>query len=294
MISQKERLALHKAIQRVIGKQIGFDKVKIEHPFPNHFADLYWPEKSLVIEIQCSPISLEEVLKRNRDYEKLGLDIVWILHQKSFNRKTLTASERYLRTRCALYTNIFTNGTGVIYDQHEVIDGHLRLYKSPPYTIDITTPKKISWAKSYLMRWKIDALWSLGNRGIVFDGNCKTRPFWDQLTQLHIACKLKPFYKRIEYGESSTRKFACLFLKCGHALGLATLFLLLQWKKSRDTFLGNKNTQEYTRRQKKRSSSLIGNCLSAIDKGSFPCPLVKYQTLIESLSIASLAYLAAA
>ena len=162
-----ERLSLHRAIQTWIADRIGPELVKIEHPFPQHFADLYWPEKNLIFEIQCSPLSIQEAIKRNEDYEALGLHVIWILHQKTFNQRVVGATELYLRSRSAYYTDIYSNNTGMIYDQDELVLGHRRVFRSQRYRIEKFEVEPLSWPQTWVRRVQIDALWRHGKRPIV-------------------------------------------------------------------------------------------------------------------------------
>jgi len=61
---------------------------QLEHHFPSisRIADAYCPEKKMVFEVQCSPISLEEMESRNRDYASIGLDVVWLLLERRFSK----------------------------------------------------------------------------------------------------------------------------------------------------------------------------------------------------------------
>jgi len=113
--------------------------VILEQRFKGHIADIYWPEKKIVFEVQCSPIAYEPAKKRTEDLEKLGLTVIWILHQKTFNKKHLSPSEIYFVTkRCSLYTNISQAGDGWVFDQEEVISDCMRLKKSPPREINVS------------------------------------------------------------------------------------------------------------------------------------------------------------
>lgn len=93
--------------------------LKIEFPFPKiqRIADAYWSELNIVFEVQCSPITKKEILRRNRDYQKLGLIVVWIFHEKHFNRRFPSKAEKAARKKLAYYTNINSKGYGMIYDQ---------------------------------------------------------------------------------------------------------------------------------------------------------------------------------
>ncbi|MBS0622365.1 MAG: hypothetical protein JSR80_05360 [Verrucomicrobia bacterium] len=93
---------------------------RVEHPFPQigRIADVYW--ENFVFEVQCSPISADEVQKRNEDYAKLGLRVVWILHDRRFNRLKVTPAELFLADQPHHFTNIDKEGKGEIYDQKRV------------------------------------------------------------------------------------------------------------------------------------------------------------------------------
>ncbi len=79
----------------------------LEKKIENRIADAVWEEKKIVFEIQFSPISLEEVQNRCRDYQRLGYTPIWILHDRRFNRPWMSPAEEYLRTHA---TTFFTDG----------------------------------------------------------------------------------------------------------------------------------------------------------------------------------------
>ncbi len=95
---------------------------QLEHPFSsiNRIADVYWPKKNIIYEVQCSPITAEEVAARNADYNRLGLTVVWILHDRRFNRRHLTAAEHFLHDKPHYFTNIDSSGAGIFYDQKKI------------------------------------------------------------------------------------------------------------------------------------------------------------------------------
>ncbi len=230
---------LHKAIQHKIASLIGYEKVAMEHPFPHHFADLYWPEKKLIIEIQCTPIALEEAIKRTLDYEKMGLNIVWILHQKSFNKKYLSPTELFLRSRSALFTDIFVNDTGIIYDQDEVIAGHRRLFRSSPYPIDITQPEILPWWVRHKRRLMIDALWNVGKGSVGFKGDRREKDLKASLKWFTIKNRLNPFYRKFEGHEWAGTRIICFLLR---------LFSHLVSKNAKNIGVGRRNRRGSPRR----------------------------------------------
>src|SRR5687767_12314803 len=98
--SQHRKSAIHLQLQQRFLHLLPPGECQLERPFKriHRIADVVWEPQKIVFEIQCSPISLEEVQKRNADYASLGYQVVWILHTKTFNQQRLSAAELYLRT----------------------------------------------------------------------------------------------------------------------------------------------------------------------------------------------------
>ncbi len=128
-------------------------KIFMEYRFANigRIADIYLPKDQMVIEIQCSPISLEEVKQRNRDYASLGLRVLWLLHESQFNRKKISSAARYLRKKGAYYIHLQNLNNLHFYDQWESIDRNIRIFKSGAQKIDLRAYKqKQIWQKMIL------------------------------------------------------------------------------------------------------------------------------------------------
>ncbi|MBS0635660.1 MAG: hypothetical protein JSR37_09380 [Verrucomicrobia bacterium] len=111
---QSGKTEAHIAIQRLIGEQIGAHKTQEELRFDSigRIADVAWPEKKLIFEVQCSPISAEEVEARNRDYASIGWNVIWVLHDKRFNKRRLSDAETFLLS----HPHYFSDAKS-IYDQ---------------------------------------------------------------------------------------------------------------------------------------------------------------------------------
>ncbi len=103
----------------------------------NRIADVVCPSKRIIFEVQCSPISLEEVKSRNRDYESIGYTVVWILHDQRFNKSTLLAAEQYLQNYQHYFTNIDHLRNGIIYDQFRVFDRARPVFSTKLFSIDV-------------------------------------------------------------------------------------------------------------------------------------------------------------
>jgi competence protein CoiA len=134
---QHQKSEEHIRVQLHLLQLIGPQEAQMEAPFPsiNRIADIAWHEKKMIFEIQCSPISLQEAKERCLDYEKMGYNLFWILHDKRFNKKKLTAAEHFLRSRGGYFTNINKIGIGIFYDQLDLVKNHRRLAKGPKLPI---------------------------------------------------------------------------------------------------------------------------------------------------------------
>ena len=110
----------------------------LEWRFPeiNRIADVVWESEKLIFEVQCSPISAEEVHARHRDYENLGYRVIWILHDRRYNRRKVYPVEHAPH----YYTNIDEEGKGMIYDQFDLVQGNSRKTTFAPLVVDLTQP----------------------------------------------------------------------------------------------------------------------------------------------------------
>lgn len=117
---------------------------QMEHFFPQikRIADVVWWPQHIIFEIQCSPITTSEIIARNKDYQSIGFEVVWVLHDKRFNKKHCSPAEQYLQHMPRYFTNINSNGQGIIYDQIEQQIRGYRVYQSKPFCIDPTSPLK--------------------------------------------------------------------------------------------------------------------------------------------------------
>ncbi len=128
----------HLRIQKQIQALLPPNEAFLERRFPQigRIADLVWEPRKLIFEVQCSPITLKEVKQRKKDYESCGYRLIWILHDKRFNRRWPTPAEIFLREG-ACY---FTNGTH-FYDQEEIIKGRQRTMRGTPLPISLVSDR---------------------------------------------------------------------------------------------------------------------------------------------------------
>jgi competence protein CoiA len=135
---QAAKSIAHLATQLYLQQLLGQENVRLEHPFPEigRIADVYWPARQLIFEVQCSSITAPEVESRNQDYASVGCQVVWILHDRRFNRARRSAAERLLQHQLVYYTHISKVGEGGIYDQVELLDGS----RLPPTSVQLNRP----------------------------------------------------------------------------------------------------------------------------------------------------------
>lgn len=140
-LSQKsmEHLQTQLHLQRLIGESV----CRLEVPFPQirRIADVLWADQRLVFEVQCSPISAAEVAARNSDYAKIGLQVVWLLHTKTFGRERLAPAEQLLRQRPCYFTTIDSKGVGSIVDRFDVAQKGWRIHALEDLAVDLCLPK---------------------------------------------------------------------------------------------------------------------------------------------------------
>lgn len=124
----------HLQTQLVLQRLLPPGEASLEKAFPEiaRIADIFWDKHRLVFEIQCSSISPQEIQARNRAYQSLGFQVVWILHDHLYNSYRLTSAEHFLRPHTHYFTNINEQGEGHFYDQAKK--------RGPPLTIDLTRP----------------------------------------------------------------------------------------------------------------------------------------------------------
>ncbi|MCC5831626.1 MAG: hypothetical protein JJU12_01090 [Chlamydiales bacterium] len=132
----------HRFIQLAIKEALAPQEVWLEKSFPEigRVADVVWPCRKIIFEIQYSPISAREVKERNRDYGRLGYTVIWILHERRYNRTYLTPAERFLRLQTHYFTNINSLGQGEIYDQYARVRRGRRVERTPCYPITLSHP----------------------------------------------------------------------------------------------------------------------------------------------------------
>ncbi|MCI5051640.1 MAG: hypothetical protein MRY21_00715 [Simkaniaceae bacterium] len=127
---------LHRSIQYYIYRLLHFQTVEIEKSYPeiDRIADIFWAEKKIIFEVQCTMIPFKEMQDRVRDYASLGLQVVWLLHAN--NPWLTSATWDDLKKLPHFYTNLDLRDNGVFFDQIW-LEGH---GKSAPYVVELDAP----------------------------------------------------------------------------------------------------------------------------------------------------------
>ncbi|MCB1081730.1 MAG: hypothetical protein KDK63_01140 [Chlamydiia bacterium] len=139
-----KRKTSHEAIQKFLKEKLPGAELEKNFTEIGRIADIVYFPKKIIYEIQCSSIDLEEVLQRNKDYASIGFHVLWILHDRHFNKKFTSPAELYLRKRGAYYTSLTKEGHGFFYDQLDFFSGAIRIYKGRPLVIKKFIPQKVS------------------------------------------------------------------------------------------------------------------------------------------------------
>lgn len=141
---------IHLQVQTHLQALLSEEDCLLEYRFPtiNRIADAFWKPRNLVFEIQCSSINAEEVRSRIQDYHSLGLQVVWILHDRRFNQVRISAAEQYLQKFPYYFTNIDESGDGEIYDQFSLNLKGIRENILSPMPVDLRHPRWFSEEKT--------------------------------------------------------------------------------------------------------------------------------------------------
>jgi competence protein CoiA len=119
---QSGKSIVHLQIQHHLQKILQDCELEKHFPAVNRIADVVWEKEKMVFEIQCSPITAREIEERNRNYHSIGYQVVWILHDRLYNKNRLTAAEYFLQESPHYFTNINSDGVGRVYDQWDVVE----------------------------------------------------------------------------------------------------------------------------------------------------------------------------
>ena len=141
--NQHKKTLTHLQIQLSLHSQMPGSTIEKSFSQIHRIADVSWEEYGIVFEVQYSAISLAEIKARCSDYKKLGLSIVWILHDTRFNKRRMTNAEAFLRQNNAYYSNIDATGQVKIYDQFDICRNMIKIFKGPPLKVCLANPNPL-------------------------------------------------------------------------------------------------------------------------------------------------------
>jgi competence protein CoiA len=139
---QQGKSLTHLQLQYTLQSLLPPGEVILEHPFPTvkRIADVAWIPRKIIFEIQCSPISPDEIEGRQQDYLSQGFHVVWILHDRRYNQQRLSAAEHFLQPFPHYFTSIDADGKGLIYDQFSIFQKGMRKHKGKVLEINPSKP----------------------------------------------------------------------------------------------------------------------------------------------------------
>lgn len=142
---QNNKTEPHIRTQQYLLEQLPKGECALEYRFEGicRIADVVWFPQKIVFEVQCSPISKEEVASRNQDYKSIGYDVVWILHERRFHRRRISSIETFLKDSPKFYTNMDKQGRGFVYDQLFSIENGWKRNKGP--ILPVSIPNIFPW-----------------------------------------------------------------------------------------------------------------------------------------------------
>lgn len=227
---QHQKGRIHIQLQSYFFQQLPTGDCQIELSFPliRRIADVAWFSEKIVFEIQYSPISPQEVIERTRDYQSVGWEVIWILHDHRYNQYRLSAAEIALRTTPHFFTNFNEVGDGLIYDQFDYCDHAFRYNRLSPLPIDIkNVMRSLNFPKQHCI-YKLaqrKGAWLLGFKGDLLDCFLKgeNKEYFLEAT----AIEKKYYEKKTVTGLNILRKIFHLVWKKGIVFSYELLFRFL-------------------------------------------------------------------
>jgi competence protein CoiA len=165
----------HLQLQYYLKNHLPESEVELECRFPKigRIADVAWHPQKIIYEIQCSPISSEEINARNADYASVGYQVIWIFHDSRYNKQRLSAAEISALRHPHYFTNMNAKGEGIIYDQCSLVVNHQRTHRLPMLSVDILSPISLTERKRQkkipiILQQRANS-WPIGFRGDTLD-----------------------------------------------------------------------------------------------------------------------------
>lgn len=138
----------HLAVQQRIARELPEAIIECRFPQIGRIADICSKPLRLVIEVQCSSMTIKEARRRRADYESLGFTLVWVLHCHKYYQRVAHPFEYLLAKERHYFTNIDAQGEGVIFDVISRIEEGKRVILSEPLPISFLSWPPVDYFKA--------------------------------------------------------------------------------------------------------------------------------------------------
>ena len=140
----------HKAIKQLIFKLVAEKDGRIiesslEKCFKNRRADVYFKfkdGKQVVVEVQHSKISVKEVIERTREYNRLNIHVLWILHGNGACVASPKLSRDMREVKISPVENFLHEMYGGRVYYVVVKENNEKLSITPPFALHFSLPSK--------------------------------------------------------------------------------------------------------------------------------------------------------
>lgn len=136
----------HLLIQLGLQKIFPPGEVVMEKPFLSvgRVADLFWERENIVFEIQCSFLFEPQAKERISAYRQAGIEVIWILDDRIFNKRKLRPAEMFLRHHQGYFVSSPRKPSMMFYDQHEILIDGERVKKGQKLPIQFSKVKTVN------------------------------------------------------------------------------------------------------------------------------------------------------
>ena len=86
LTKEGSQITAHKKVQSYLKSLYPNGQLEVAFPIISRRADFYLATHQLIIEVQFSPIPIQEIEARCKDYKRIGLSVIWLL-DKRYERK---------------------------------------------------------------------------------------------------------------------------------------------------------------------------------------------------------------
>ena len=129
----------HLLLQKLLNAAYPGSEQEFRFPTIGRIADVAHVDKKIIFEVQCSPMTSEEMQQRVQDYGQVGFQVIWILSDSTFLKKKVSAFEMALQD----FPHYYAKGQNV-YDACGVIHQGMRSGRPVMKNIKIATLAKRS------------------------------------------------------------------------------------------------------------------------------------------------------